>query len=97
MTQIDMFAPAQRFSRTSRAAARSIEPALGRLQALVLAEIKLTGAHGATDDELQRAMRINPSTERPRRIELVRKKLVFDSGRERKTASGRNAVVWVAR
>jgi DNA-binding IclR family transcriptional regulator len=51
---------------------------------------------GMTDEEIQRALKLNPSTERPRRIELVQAGKVRDSGRTRKTASGRAATVWAA-
>ena len=53
--------------------------------------------HGATDEEIQIALKMNPSTERPRRVELVAKSLVADGAIRRKTSSGRWAVVWVAR
>lgn len=85
----------QRHSLTSLAAAEAIKPSVTALQARVLAYIKLLG--GATDEELQRGLQLNPSTQRPRRIELVEKGMVRDSGRTRKTASGRNAVIWEAR
>lgn len=51
---------------------------------------------GLTDEEIQRVLKLNPSTERPRRIELVKAGLVRDSGRKRQTISGREATVWVA-
>jgi hypothetical protein len=50
--------------------------------------------HGATDHELQKNLAMNPSTQRPRRVELVNFGLVRDSGRKRLTPSGRWAVVW---
>jgi hypothetical protein len=49
---------------------------------------------GGTDEELQDALGMNPNTQRPRRIELVERGLVRDSGRTRKTKSGRRATVW---
>ena len=51
---------------------------------------------------MQARMGMNPSTQRPRRIELWRAKLIVNAetlygrGCRRKTASGRDAVVWVA-
>jgi len=61
----------------------------------VVALIELRGAHGATDEELHRILNLDPSTERPRRRELQLAGLVVDSGRQRKTASGRKATVWI--
>jgi len=51
-------------------------------------------AVGATDEEIQTWLGMNPSTQRPRRVELVKKGLVVDSGKTRQTRSGRKATVW---
>jgi len=48
---------------------------------------------GLTDEEQQRLLGMNPSTQRPRRIELARRGLVVEAG-TRRTASGRMATVW---
>jgi transcription initiation factor IIE alpha subunit len=48
---------------------------------------------GLTDEEMQTRLGMNPSTQRPRRIELARRGLVVEAG-TRKTASGRMATVW---
>lgn len=88
--------PYQRHSATSRGAATAILPALGKLQAAVLAYITRYGALGATDQEIQAGLAMDPSTERPRRVELLRKGLIRQSG-ERTTRAGRKAAVWVAR
>jgi predicted ArsR family transcriptional regulator len=53
-------------------------------------------ADGATDEEIADGLAINPSTVRPRRGELVEDGRVVAAG-ERKTKSGRRAVVWKAR
>jgi DNA-binding IclR family transcriptional regulator len=50
---------------------------------------------GLTDEEMQKRRGMNPSTQRPRRIELARRGMVVEAG-TRKTASGRNASVWRA-
>jgi len=89
-------APYQRHSRTSREAAESIEPKTGTKRAIVLAFLRGRGPAGATDDEMQRDIPMGPNTQRPRRLELVAARLVRDSGRERDTAGGDAAVVWVA-
>jgi len=87
--------PAQRHSDTSVAAADAIKPKAGTLRSRV--HIHLTGcADGATDEEMQSALLMNPSTQRPRRIELEAAGLVRDSGLRRRTRSGRKATVWEA-
>ena len=78
----------------SQEAAEQIEPAMGELQARVFWFISERGRVGATDEELIRYTGIAASTARPRRIELVAAGKVVDSGKMRKTRSGRNATVW---
>lgn len=86
-------APAQQHSVTSMQAADSLDAkALTRLHRLVLAFIQ-SRPDGATDEEIASGLGLNPSTERPRRIELARRGLVIEAG-TRKTASKRNATVW---
>lgn len=87
--------PAQRHSETSQAAAEAIKSRVAIYRDRILAEIKRSGALGRTDGELQEQLNMNGSTQRPRRIELVDAGLVKDSGRTRKSASGRACVVWV--
>jgi hypothetical protein len=83
--------PAQRHSATSRAAADEIAAAAHTLRARVFALLK----RGAlTDEEMQFMLEMNPSTQRPRRIELTQAGLVRDSGTTRPTLSNRDAVVW---
>lgn len=91
-----MRAPAQAHSATSLMAAFEIEPKAGTLRGAVLAHLRGCGVNGATDNEAQVALGMNPNTQRPRRIELVRGSHVYDSGRTRKTASGHQATVWLA-
>jgi len=86
----------QSHSDTSIEAAHHAEPKAASLRSIVLAYIRQQGRDGATDEQIQNAISMNPSTQRPRRVELVEGGLVVDSGGTRKTASGRNAVVWVA-
>jgi transcription initiation factor IIE alpha subunit len=88
-------APAARGSVTSAQAADSLGPAtLNEMQRRVL-ELLRENPHGMTDEEMQLALGMNPSTQRPRRIELVRRGLVVECG-TRRTASGRMASVWKA-
>lgn len=88
--------PYQAHSPTSREAASSMLESLDACQRRVYQFIALRGRwRGATDEEIQVALEMNPSTERPRRIELCNKGLIENSGRTRKTRSGRKATVWV--
>jgi len=100
--QLDLFIdynpdpPFQDHSPTSADAARGIEPRTESLRRAVLDYLRGRGAEGATDEAIQEALQMNPSTQRPRRIECVELGLVRDSGRTRPTRSGRQAVVWMA-
>lgn len=85
--------PHQKHSPTSREAADRIEPTTGTKRAQVLRYIHNSG--GATDEEIQDALRMNPSTQRPRRRELQLQGTVVDSGNTRLTRSKRRAVVWI--
>lgn len=69
----------------------------GTQRALVLGFLKAAGTWGATDDKIQRELDMPGNTERPRRRELEKAELIVDSGRRRPTASGKAAIVWVAR
>ena len=84
-------------SVTSRLAADSINPKLGRLHELVLAAFRAWSdpSTGWTDDELDAYLSCYTKTARPRRIELTALGYLKDSGRTRTTASGRQATVWV--
>lgn len=94
--QLSLFdPPSQAHSPTSKAAAIAIKPARQTLQARVLDLIRAAGYAGLTDEQIITILNMNPSTERPRRIELQEAGKIVDSGRTRKTRSGRNAVVWV--
>lgn len=87
-------APAVQTSRTSMQAADSLKPrTLNALQRQVFEFLRTCGAFGATDEEMQTALGMNPSTQRPRRIELVRRGLVVEDG-TRATTSRRMASVW---
>lgn len=95
MTQPDLFVTKyQKHSPTSIAAAREIEASAATLRGKVYRYLQARGKVGATDQEMQEALGMDPSTQRPRRVELVERSLVEDSGDKRKTRSGRAAVVW---
>ena len=101
MTQPNLFTawepepPSVAGSPTSVAAAKEIEPVSGALRRQVYAFLRERGRTGATDEEMQDALAMSPSTQRPRRIELVQAGHVRDSGDKRKTRSGRLAMVWI--
>ena len=88
-------APSVNGSITSAKAADSLGPAtLNAMQRQVLALLQAT-PEGLTDEEMQQRLEMNPSTQRPRWIELARRGLVVEAG-TRRTASGRMATVWRA-
>lgn len=68
---------------------RGADKARGRVLAAISAS-----TDGLTDEQIQQQLGMNPSTERPRRIELVDMGEIHDTGRTRETLSGRSAVVW---
>lgn len=86
--------PAQQHSPTSTAAAESVVGKAGTLRAAVLDFLRR--GSGATDEEIQEGIPMAASTQRPRRVELVERGPVVDSGVTRATRSGRQAVVWRA-
>jgi len=90
-------APAFRNTDTSREAAESVAPKLGRLQRLVLEAIKSRGAHGLTADECAETLGLDRYSVQPRTSELRLKGKIADSGKRRRNATGKSAIVWVAR
>lgn len=93
--QLSIFdTPFQAHSDTSREAAVSIKASTATLREQVLEAIR---RHPSTDEGLSNRLALSPNTCRPRRVELVDRGLVVDSGRREKTASGRSAVVWIVK
>lgn len=84
--------PYQRHSITSQEAATEIVGSVASLRRKVYELIEKSGP--LTDEEIQTMLSMNPSTQRPRRIELVERGVVCDSGEKKKTKSGRWAVAW---
>ena len=106
-TQLDLFGPPRRVpaprgpsapfqvhSATSHAAADAVAPTAGSKRAQVH---KYLLERDATDEELQAALGMGESTERPRRIELVGQGLVRDTGQTRLTSRGKQASVWTTK
>lgn len=82
-------------AHTSAQAAAAIKPSAPSLRRQVCQYIADQGARGATDDEVQKGLAMNPSTERPRRGEVWAYGLCTNAlGEVRKTASLRSACVW---
>lgn len=96
MNAKQMELPYVQHSETSRAAAEQARERAPVGRSRVLELLRNTLPDGLTDEQIARKLRMNPSTERPRRIELVRAQLVVDSGRTRFTRAKVRAVVWVA-
>ena len=90
----DRPAPFAAGSDTSRLAAADIRPLSGELRLMVLACITATGDRGATCDECEVFLGMKHQTASARINELMAEKYIEDSGRRRKTRSGRQAVVW---
>lgn len=82
-------------AETQRLAAVAVYPQSGTSRRKVLDAIGQAGERGLTDEQAQAVTGLNPSTQRPRRVELVEGGWVKDSGRRAKTASGVDAVIWV--
>lgn len=80
---------------TSEAAAEAARPISSSVRERVLEWIRSRGPDGSTDEECQLGLSMNPSTQRPRRIELMRSGQIREQG-TRPTKSGRAAAVWVA-
>lgn len=80
---------------TSKAAAESLAEHADTQREKVLSAIEGAGKKGMTDDEVEQALGMRHQTASARRRGLVIDGLVVDSGRTRKTRSGRAATVWV--
>ena len=52
--------------------------------------------HGATDQEMQVALKMSGDTLRPTRGKLLKDGLIYDSGKTRKNENDNNCIVWVA-
>ena len=81
-------------SDTSEGAAASVEEATPFLRGMVLAYVASRGDEGATCDEVESALDMRHQTASPRVNELAGRGFIVDSGRRRKTRSGRNAAVY---
>ena len=89
--------PGHRNVDTSIAAANDLAPQLGRLQRLAETAIRAAGIYGLAADELAAQLNINRWSIQPRTTELKRKGLIRDSGLRRPNATGKRAIVWIAK
>jgi hypothetical protein len=80
---------------TSRAAFTSIDTC--ELRRRVLEVVAQGGMLGRTCDEVEMLLDMPHQTASARVHELAKRGDIFDSGRKRKTRSGRAAIVWVVR
>ena len=90
-------APGHRNVDTSIAAADALAPKLGRLQRMAEASIRDAGLNGLTADELAERLGMDRWSIQPRTTELKRKGIVRDSGMRRPNATGKQAIVWIAK
>lgn len=90
-------APYARGSDTSKAAGQSVEICSGTLRARCLGHIVDRASYGMTCDELEAMSGLMHQTASARVYELHKLGAIYDSGRRRKTRSGRKATVWLAR
>jgi hypothetical protein len=86
--------PFARDSDTSREAAIKMHMEAPTLRARIYRMMNANTLEGLTCDEVERHLGLRHQTASPRVWELRRLGLIKDSGRRRKTRSGRNAVVW---
>ena len=90
-------APGHRNVDTSVAAADALAPKLGRLQRMAETTIRDTGLSGLTAEELAEQLGMDRWSIQPRTTELKRKGIIRDSGQRRRNATGKQAIVWIAK
>ncbi len=83
-------------SATSEAAARAVEPVRGRIAETVYLAIQASSA-GLTAQEVEEATGFEGNTVRPRLTELWEAQRIEKTTRTRRTRSGKQAQIWVAR
>jgi hypothetical protein len=81
---------------TSRTAALKALPRTGSWRAKVYDFIQSQGFNGATDQEIESALKLNGNTVRPTRITLLKDGFIFDSGGTRKNINGNDCIVWLS-
>ena len=94
-TESGVSAPFQSHSPTSREAAESIAPDLGRLEQMVFDALRGAGTWGRTCDELEVLLDMKHQTASARLIGVEQQGAICKLARTRLTRSGRNAAVYV--
>lgn len=92
-----MNAPFVQGSRTSEAAAESIQPDLQRLEKLVVDAVRARGPSGATSDEIEVLLNLPHQTVSARFAGLKKRGVLIETEATRKTRSGRAAGVYLAK
>lgn len=82
--------------KTSINAASNHLPKSGTTRAQVYEYIVRQGMRGATDQEIQRSLKIDGNTVRPSRLTLYKDGLITDTGITRKNDNGNDCTVWRA-
>jgi len=80
--------------RTSIATADAVLPKTGTWRRKIYDYVQARGFDGATDQEIESALRLSGNTERPTRITLVRDGYLIDTGRTRRNELGHECIVW---
>ena len=81
---------------TSAAAYEKARPKFGSNRAKVYQFILDQQEQGATDQELQQAVKISGDTLRPTRLSLLKDGLIYDSGKTRLNANNNECIVWLS-
>jgi hypothetical protein len=82
-------------TETSEEAAAKVLGRSGSQRRRVFDFITGQASYGATDEEIADRLGMNPSSVRPRRLELLHAELIEDSGIRRETSSQSKAIVWI--
>jgi len=96
LNELNEIPPYARYSRTSKAAAVSMKDSAKSYEVMVLDYIREQGESGATADECLVSLGLTHQNGSARVSTLKRNGWVIDSGRQRRTRSGRKAAVLVA-
>jgi hypothetical protein len=80
--------------RTSIAAALNALPRTGSIRRKVYDYFVSCGLRGATDQEIEAALRISGNTLRPTRGSLVKDGFIIDTGTTRKNHNNEDCIVW---
>jgi len=81
---------------TSIEAQRKAAPRMSSHKARVYQFLVDRMDQGATDQEMQFALKMSGDTLRPTRGKLLKENFIYDSGKTRKNENGNDCIVWVA-